>query len=119
MKPDIVFVQETKLESLNRITAQRLWGGGNMEFMFSNSVGASGGLLIMWRKSFFTISNVIIQRYFIVLQGRVGDFECSLVNVYAPNDEAQRRVMWGDLAAIKGTTQEPWCLEETSTKSKL
>lgn len=81
-----------------------------MEFSASNSVGASGGLLILWKKSFFTIHNVIAQRSYIVLQGRVGDFECNLVNVYAPNETAQRRIIWGELIAIKSTFQEPWCL---------
>lgn len=59
-KPDMVSIQETKLESVERIAIQKLWGGTNMEFECSNSVGASGGLLIIWNKDFFKATNVII-----------------------------------------------------------
>ncbi|KAE9452391.1 hypothetical protein C3L33_15707, partial [Rhododendron williamsianum] len=39
---------ETKLENVDLRMVQRLWGNTNVEFAASNSIGASGGLLILW-----------------------------------------------------------------------
>lgn len=44
-KPDMVLLQETKLELVDRAIAQRIWGGLNLDFVFSGSVGASGGFI--------------------------------------------------------------------------
>lgn len=52
-KSDMVFVQETKLELLEHIDIQRLWGKNNVEFVSSNSVGASGGFLFYGIVHFF------------------------------------------------------------------
>lgn len=59
-KPDMVLVQETKLEAVERSVIQKIWGNANMEFVCSNSVGASGVLLIIWNKDFFTASSIMV-----------------------------------------------------------
>lgn len=41
-KPDMVCLQETKLESVDRLAIQKIWGGNNIDFACSSSVGASG-----------------------------------------------------------------------------
>lgn len=43
----MMFVQETKMESIERITVKRIWGGGDMKFASLDAVGASGGLLVI------------------------------------------------------------------------
>lgn len=47
-KPDMVWVQETKLEAIDSIAIRNIWGGNNIEFSSSSSVGVLGGLLILW-----------------------------------------------------------------------
>lgn len=65
----MIFIQETKLESIDRFAVQKLWGNGDFEFAFSNAIGASGGLLSIWNRAFFKAANIISHRSFIVLQG--------------------------------------------------
>lgn len=68
-KPDIIFVQETKLENVERIVVQRLWARGDFEFACSNLERASGGLLTIWNRDFFRVENFILHRSFILLEG--------------------------------------------------
>ncbi|XP_058198544.1 uncharacterized protein LOC131314067 [Rhododendron vialii] len=71
----MIFVQETKLESMERIAVQRMWGCSNMDF----------GVLY-------------------------NSFPCVLVNVYAPNEVANRRELWEVLLGFKVNLQVPWCI---------
>lgn len=107
----MMWVQETKLESIDKLVVQNIWAGNNIEFVNSSSVGASGGLLILWKKDFFRATNIIVQRSYILLQGVLYDnFPCILVNVYAPNDVGSRKVLWDELVGLKANFQEPWCI---------
>lgn len=110
-KPDVVFVQETKLESIDVFAIQKIWGRGNFDFAYSSAVGASGGLLAIWNKDFFKAVNVITHRSFIMLQGVINNvFTCTLINIYAPNDVANRRILWEELLALKINSSIPWCI---------
>lgn len=110
-KPDLIFIQETKLECIDRFVVQKLRGSGDFDFAFSNATGASGGLLSFWNKSFFKADNINSHRYFIVLQGVVNNsFSCCLVNVYAPNEVGNRRTLWDELLGLKRNSPLPWCM---------
>lgn len=110
-KPDMVFVQETKLESTERFVVQKMWGGPKMEFVSSNSVGASGGLITIWNTDFFKVTNIITHRSFVYLEGvLLNSFPCVLVNVYAPNEVGNRRELWEVLLGLKVNSQVPWCI---------
>ncbi|KAI8567427.1 hypothetical protein RHMOL_Rhmol02G0121300 [Rhododendron molle] len=104
-------MQETKLDSVDRSVTQNLWGGNNFEFRCSNLVGASGGILTLWKNDFFRATNIIIHRSFILLQGVLfNNFPCVLVTIYAPNEVVGHRELWEDLMRIKANIHEPWCI---------
>lgn len=105
--PDILFVQETKLESVDRLVLRSMWGSISMEYVCSNSVGTSRGLLVIWKDSFFKASSVTVHRSFILIQGLIDDFPCTLVNIYAPNVVVSRRELWEELLILKANAQEP------------
>lgn len=57
------------------------------------------------------MDNVIVQRSFILLQGVINnDFPCVVVNVYAPNEVANRRQVWEELLNLKASSNVPWCV---------
>lgn len=110
-KPSMVCIQETKMEQVDRMVIQRIWGSVDMDFTSSSAVGTSGGLLTKWNKDFFKTDSVISHRYFTLMQGVVNKvFPCIIVNVYAPNDVVARRVLWDELQGLKRNYQVPWCV---------
>ncbi|XP_058180157.1 uncharacterized protein LOC131298697 [Rhododendron vialii] len=58
-----------------------------MEFVSSNSVGASGSLIIMWNTEIFKATNVLTHRSFVLREEvLLNSLPCVLVNIYAPNE---------------------------------
>lgn len=53
-KPDIMFVQETKIEIMHTDWVERMWDNNNMDFMFVEAESASGGLVTMWNRDCFS-----------------------------------------------------------------
>ena len=47
-KVDIVCLQETKLEWINRGIVRSIWGCPFVDWLYLGSDGASGGILVMW-----------------------------------------------------------------------
>lgn len=105
--PDIVMVQESKIERFEKSVIQRLWGNADVEFAESGSDGSSGGILTMWKANVFKSTSRIVHSNFILLTGTFQGFECVLVNVYAPNDSLSRRNLWAELLHLKSLFQEP------------
>lgn len=102
-KPDIVFIQESKLENVTRGEINRLSGTLNMEFSFVPAEGSSGGIITMWNKESF-------QPQSINTQGKLNSVDCTLVNVCAPNDLVSRRELWDEITQIRYFSHMPWCL---------
>ena len=46
--PDIVMLQETKVESFGDLYLRDVWGTRNRDFVFLPSVGASSGMVLIW-----------------------------------------------------------------------
>ncbi|KAI8566146.1 hypothetical protein RHMOL_Rhmol02G0017000 [Rhododendron molle] len=86
--PEIVG-QDTKLENADVRMVQRLWGNTNVEFAASNSIGASGGILILWDFEVFKASNITVHRSFIILEdvNAWHDGHCSQPWTFGLNDD--------------------------------
>lgn len=54
-KPDMLLVQETKVEVVNRRAYAQLWDCDDFLWVCKPSVGSVGGLLIMWKPSSFDL----------------------------------------------------------------
>lgn len=80
---DICFVLETKIKGMDDGVVKELWGGDNVEWAFSDALGASGGMLIMWKR------NLLVPLFSFKNDGYVGiyveknDKVIFYVNVYA------------------------------------
>ena len=46
--PNVIFLQETKMESITRAVINSLWRGQHVDWSYLGSSGASGGVLLMW-----------------------------------------------------------------------
>ena len=46
--PDVICLQETKMESITRAVIRSLWRGQHVDWSYLGFCGASGGVLLMW-----------------------------------------------------------------------
>ncbi|XP_028052793.1 uncharacterized protein LOC114257220 [Camellia sinensis] len=110
-KVDMVLLQETKQASITENVVRALWGKRNMEFMAVGSEGTAGGLLCIWDPDFFQLVDCCSNRRFVLLSGiLLNTFECTIVNVYAPNEVGSRCKFWDSLLKLKSEFPKPWCL---------
>jgi endonuclease/exonuclease/phosphatase family metal-dependent hydrolase len=101
-KADIVCLQETKLPAVSKALIRSLSRGRFVDWICLESVGASGGILLMW-------DNRVVER----LEEAVGTlsisckfqnvssgFEWAFSGVYGPHRNAERRLLWEELSGI-------------------
>ena len=110
---DLLCLQETKKEVLDKAACQLLWGQPDVAWEWQPAVNAAGGLLCVWNNSNFQVDFRFSDKDFIMLGGvwlpqmqRV-----VVINVYAPCDSAGKRQMWQNLINRKSQSQDScWCL---------
>ncbi|KAL8544569.1 hypothetical protein ACS0TY_004955 [Phlomoides rotata] len=112
-KADMVCMQETKREVVNTQFCESLWPDKEFGWAYSGSRGASGGLITLWRKTAFNLSDqwstsgaLAIKEYW--LEEKVS---INLINIYAYNDAKGQQLLWDDLHDwLTVQTDELWCL---------
>ncbi|GMI75114.1 hypothetical protein HRI_001180700 [Hibiscus trionum] len=111
-KANFLFLQETKVESIQLADVRKIWPRNNSDFAVSPACGSAGGLLSIWDKEFFTASEIIIKRRFIILLGSVNEtnFRCGLINTYGPSVDAEKEGFLSELLHHLSQWQIPWCL---------
>ena len=105
-------LQETKLPAVSKALIRSLWRGRFVDWICLESVGASGGILLMW-------DNRVVER----LEEAVGtlSISCKFQNVssgsewafsgvYGPHRNAERRLLWEELSSICSWWDIPWCV---------
>ncbi|XP_028101025.1 uncharacterized protein LOC114300334 [Camellia sinensis] len=108
---DVLFLQETKRRIMEDHFVKSIWPYEEMDYMVVDSVGSAGGLLSIWRPQIFELKSCYSGKNFIILSGTSSpSFQCSLVNIYAPNEVLGRRQLWKSLAGIHHHFPNPWCV---------
>ncbi|KAL2605012.1 hypothetical protein AAZV13_09G099800 [Glycine max] len=110
---DILCIQETKRESIDKKLCQYLWGDDNASWEFAPSNNAAGGLLCIWNNEAFMVDRRVVGRGFILLEGTwtKDNKKVYITNVYAPCDLQRRRDQWEELKHLKALYHDgPWCL---------
>lgn len=98
--PIFVFVQETKMEQVTEKITRSCSKSEDFNWIFSPSVGTSGGLLSMWNKIQFQMSKSVLNRHWIAIEGKFPslNFECILVNIYNPCSVKARLDVWEEIS---------------------
>ncbi|GJT38145.1 RNA-directed DNA polymerase, eukaryota [Tanacetum coccineum] len=99
-KVTVLALQETKMKSMELFCVKSCWGNYAFDFVHSDSVGNSGGILCAWDPNSFRSSSSTISDYFVMIRGvwlKTG-VNLLIVVVYAPRDLRDKRMLWEYLA---------------------
>nr|GEX04621.1 putative RNA-directed DNA polymerase, eukaryota, reverse transcriptase zinc-binding domain protein [Tanacetum cinerariifolium] len=102
-KVNSISLQETKMESMSQMDVKILWGNNNFDYVVSDSLGNSGGMLCVWETNVFHKENVTISDNFMAIYGRwlSNNTRILLINVYASQNNVEKRVLWDYILQIK------------------
>ncbi|GKV38004.1 hypothetical protein SLEP1_g45962 [Rubroshorea leprosula] len=111
-RPEVLFLQETKVENVDKSYCRRLWDSDDMDWVAKSSLGASGGLIIIWNRAVLKKVSVFEGEGYIGIQGLWGAdaLPCFLCNVYSPCDLERKRSVWRELEQMFRKNRGCWCL---------
>ncbi|XP_071694342.1 uncharacterized protein [Rutidosis leptorrhynchoides] len=111
-KPDVIFIQETKLHTVDLRWIRRIWGNNNCNFIQKAMVGKSGGQLIIWDVNRYEATDPFVSNFFIGLRGKwkVSGECCNLINVYGPHKDANKKRLWEQLTNVLENCDSPWII---------
>ena len=112
-KVDILCIQETKKEQIDKPMCQALRGDTDVAWEFQPAVNTAGGLLCMWNDQAFKVERRVKGRGYILLDGiwTHENQRVSIVNVYSPCDRQNKCDLWVSLLQLRQQGhEEMWCL---------
>nr|GEU38861.1 putative ribonuclease H protein At1g65750 family [Tanacetum cinerariifolium] len=85
-KLNFIAIQETKMSKISHMDVRFMWGNTNYDFVCSDSLGNSGGILCIWEATVFKKENVTILDNFIAIYGSwlPNNDKILFIAVYAP-----------------------------------
>nr|GEX73968.1 hydroxycinnamoyl-CoA quinate/shikimate transferase [Tanacetum cinerariifolium] len=89
-------LQETKMENIELFSVKMCWGKIVFDYVHSDSVGNSRGILCVWDPNFFCKSNTTDSDYFIMIRGvwRQTGNDLLIIAVYAHHDLKDKHMLW-------------------------
>ena len=111
-KADIVCLQETKLDSISRSLIRSLWRCRYVDWLCLDSLGASGGIIIMWDTKVVEKVEEAVGLFSVSCKFKEihSGFEWGFSGVYGPHRDVERQLMWEELSGICAWWDVPWCV---------
>ena len=83
-----------------------------MDWLYLGSVGASGGILLMWDSRVVDKVDEAVGCFSISYKFKnVADhFIWAFTGVYGPNSDRDRRFLWEELSGLRSWWDVPWCV---------
>ncbi|XP_016196283.1 uncharacterized protein LOC107637374 [Arachis ipaensis] len=102
---------ETKKEAVTTYDVVQLWGAGAVKWEYVGSIGASGGLLLVWDETVFKMNNCYKGSRWLCVEGVLlrNNFSCAFCLVYGPHDRRGKLDTWEELSFLYGLCQAPFC----------
>ena len=109
---EVICLQETKLENISRSVVRNLRSNRFADWKYLESEGAFGGVLIMWDKHVVEVQDCVKGQFSILYRFKnvQEQFEWAFLGVYGPNVDANRFILWEELAGIRSWWGLPWCI---------
>ncbi|GMI79093.1 hypothetical protein HRI_001578600 [Hibiscus trionum] len=111
-RPDIMFIQETKVEALSVFEVKRLWYNTVSDYVLSPTLGSVGGLLSIWNSDFIQVSEKFVSRRYIAIIGvcKNSGTVCGFLNVYGPSIDSEKEGFLVEVLDFVLAKKIPWCL---------
>jgi exonuclease III len=112
IKPDAIFLQETKLADITSTKAKSFLPKSTPSFTFKPANGTAGGILNAVSNSRFQVKSSSIDQYSLTSSIRIlsNNNEFKTTNVYAPTDHALKQNFLDHLDHIAPQNDIPWLL---------
>nr|GEY81570.1 RNA-directed DNA polymerase, eukaryota [Tanacetum cinerariifolium] len=90
------------MDCISHMDVKFIWGNSNYQFVASDSVGNSGGILCVWEDSIFKKDNVSVFDNFIALYGTwiPTIAKVLIVVIYDPQSPSLKRYLWDYLSGL-------------------
>ncbi|GJY77338.1 RNA-directed DNA polymerase, eukaryota, partial [Tanacetum coccineum] len=84
------------MENMELFSVKMCWGNFVFDYVHSDSVGNSGGILCVWDSNSFRKNNATVSDYFIMIRGvwRQTGNDLLIIAVYAPHDLKDKQMLW-------------------------
>ncbi|KAI9111091.1 hypothetical protein K1719_017966 [Acacia pycnantha] len=106
-KPCLLFLAETKTESVDRLRCVSRLGFDGMSYV--PSVGRSGGILAAWNSTFVEVDVLQLDRQFIHLRCRYPNEDWFFVTaLYAIPDNNHKQTLWNQLSGLASSMNMAW-----------
>nr|GEW98655.1 RNA-directed DNA polymerase, eukaryota [Tanacetum cinerariifolium] len=95
-KVNFLSLQETKMETMDLFSVKRCWGNLSFDYVHSEAVGNSRGILCVWDPNSFHKENSTISDSFVMVRVvwcPMGQ-KFMLIAVYAPYDSRAKHMLW-------------------------
>ncbi|GJZ96376.1 RNA-directed DNA polymerase, eukaryota [Tanacetum coccineum] len=103
-KLNFLAIQETKMTRVSHMDVKFLWGNSIYDYVCSDSLGSSGGILCIWEASVFKKDNVTVSDNFIAIYGTwlPSNSKILFVAIYAPQQVSCKKNLWDYISIIVG-----------------
>jgi exonuclease III len=111
-KPDIICLQETKLDNFNEVLLRQIVGGRYQDKIHVDAQGTAGGILLSWKKSIFALqSQEVYQNSITVeLSFKLNSSKIQITGVYGPSTGGNREDFLQQLRMAKLMNRIPWLI---------
>ncbi|GJR25123.1 RNA-directed DNA polymerase, eukaryota [Tanacetum coccineum] len=101
-KVNFLSLQETKMETIEEFNIKTCWGNFSFDYVYSPSVGYSGGILCVWDPRLFLKANSTISDYFVMIRGEwiPNGKKLLIICIYAPQELSEKKLLWDYLNLV-------------------
>ncbi|XP_026431387.1 uncharacterized protein LOC113328521 [Papaver somniferum] len=95
-----------------QLDISQICGYNNVGWTFQQSVGSSGGMIILWDKKFMEVNDALTGEYILSVSctNKSDNFNWMLTSVYGPNNIVERISFWEELDTTCRLWNLPWCI---------
>ncbi|GKB45734.1 RNA-directed DNA polymerase, eukaryota [Tanacetum coccineum] len=90
------------MSKVSHMDVRFMWGNNNYDFVCSDSLGNSGGILCIWEATVFKKENVTISDNFIAIYGSwlPNNAKILFIAVYAPQQASSKAILWDYISVL-------------------